>query len=371
MTRLLLVKLADVGDLVTATPAIQVALDSGREVSVLTTPAAAPLLAALRDRVEVVEFPKAEFDSLRGAITVGGLARGARLAATLRRGRWDEVAILHHLTTAAGAAKYRVLALATGAPRVAGLDNGRGGFLTHPVADEGFGASPESSYCLRVLSALGIVTPNPPHPRTWADPIDLGRGRTRAKAYSGGFAAIHPGTGPAATARLWPPRHWASLVGSVSRDLDVPAVLVGGRADRAAVEAVVALVPGAIDVVGVPGFGDGEVSLGEIAGFLGEATVFVGADSGLLHVAAASGARTVGLYGPTDPAAWAPTGDHVTTVRSPVACSPCLYQAGRPPLEIACRRPFCMDAIDPATAMAAVRAQAGNRPHARAAATGA
>ena len=57
--------------------------------------------------------------------------------------------------------------------------------------------------------------------------------------------------------------------------------------------------PDAIDLVG-------RLSLPEIAAFLSRATLFVGNDSGLMHLAAAAGAPTLGLFGPTNAAEYAP-----------------------------------------------------------------
>jgi heptosyltransferase III len=47
------------------------------------------------------------------------------------------------------------------------------------------------------------------------------------------------------------------------------------------------------------------------------ATLFIGHDTGVTHLAAAAGTPTVALFGPTDPEIWAPKGEHVCVVRSP------------------------------------------------------
>src|SRR5262249_20309027 len=54
-----------------------------------------------------------------------------------------------------------------------------------------------------------------------------------------------------------------------------------------------------------------------LGALLARAGVYVGNDSGASHLAAAWGARTVALFGPTDPAIWSPVGASVTIVRSP------------------------------------------------------
>lgn len=50
---------------------------------------------------------------------------------------------------------------------------------------------------------------------------------------------------------------------------------------------------------------------------LQQATVFVGHDSGITHLAAALGVPTVALFGPTDLNRWAPRGQHVNVLKGP------------------------------------------------------
>ena len=50
---------------------------------------------------------------------------------------------------------------------------------------------------------------------------------------------------------------------------------------------------------------------------LSGAGLFVGHDSGVTHLAAAWGAPTLALFGPTDPAVWAPVGPDVRVLRAP------------------------------------------------------
>ncbi len=55
-------------------------------------------------------------------------------------------------------------------------------------------------------------------------------------------------------------------------------------------------------------------SLVELAHILASAHAYVGNDSGVTHLAAAVGCRTFALFGPTNPAIWAPHGRHVTVL---------------------------------------------------------
>jgi heptosyltransferase III len=55
--------------------------------------------------------------------------------------------------------------------------------------------------------------------------------------------------------------------------------------------------------------------LDELAGWLAAANAYIGNDSGITHLAAAIGIPVVALFGPTDPAVWAPRGPRVTVVQ--------------------------------------------------------
>jgi ADP-heptose:LPS heptosyltransferase len=87
------------------------------------------------------------------------------------------------------------------------------------------------------------------------------------------------------------------------------AVVLGGTgpAERALAAPLLAELPGAIDLVGA-------VSLPEAAVLLQRAALFIGNDSGLMHLSAAAGAPTIGLFGPTDAATYWPAGRCATAV---------------------------------------------------------
>jgi ADP-heptose:LPS heptosyltransferase len=73
---------------------------------------------------------------------------------------------------------------------------------------------------------------------------------------------------------------------------------------------VLAALPGAIDLVGT-------LTLPEAAACLARCTLFVGNDSGLMHLAAAAGTPTLGLFGPTQAAEYAPAGSRTAVAVSP------------------------------------------------------
>ncbi|HMO43925.1 MAG TPA: glycosyltransferase family 9 protein, partial [Phenylobacterium sp.] len=97
--------------------------------------------------------------------------------------------------------------------------------------------------------------------------------------------------------KTWPADRFAAL----ARDLlDGPLagaqlLLLGGREDAATVDQVAAALPG-VDLFPVVG----EPDLLDIYALLRGVRLFVGNDSGMMHLAAAAGCPTVALFGPTD-----------------------------------------------------------------------
>jgi hypothetical protein len=66
-----------------------------------------------------------------------------------------------------------------------------------------------------------------------------------------------------------------------------------------------------------------DLSLSQAAALLGRSDLYLGNDSGISHLAAASGVRTVALFGPSDAHQWTPRGKKVTMLRRGLGCSPC------------------------------------------------
>ena len=117
------------------------------------------------------------------------------------------------------------------------------------------------------------------------------------------IVALHPGSG--SEKKNWPIENWIQL-GAVSASL----VLVGGEADEAQLSRLkTEWKDRRIRVAR-------SLPLLQLAAIFSQ-SVFVGHDSGISHLAAAAGARAVLLFGPTDPAVWAPLNENVRLIRAP------------------------------------------------------
>jgi ADP-heptose:LPS heptosyltransferase len=113
--------------------------------------------------------------------------------------------------------------------------------------------------------------------------------------------------GPTAnwTGKVWPPERFSALFEKL-RAGALPgaraAIFAGGGAFEAGLAApLLAALPDSIDLTG-------QLSLPEAAACLARCALFVGNDSGLMHLAAAAGTPTLGLFGPTQAAEYGPAG---------------------------------------------------------------
>lgn len=83
-----------------------------------------------------------------------------------------------------------------------------------------------------------------------------------------------------------------------------------------------------------------DLSLSQAAALLGRSDVYLGNDSGMSHLAAATGVRTVALFGPSDSRRWTPRGKKAIVLRRNLDCSPCHDASMKTCLHHACLTEF-------------------------------
>jgi heptosyltransferase-2 len=124
------------------------------------------------------------------------------------------------------------------------------------------------------------------------------------------LVAIHPGSG--SPRKNWPVERWASLGAELlARDPQSRLLLIGGEADHAQLDKLQGEWPRDSVLIAR------DLPLPHLAAVLERCALFLGHDSGISHLAAAVGARCVLLFGPTDPAIWAPANANVTVLTAP------------------------------------------------------
>jgi len=272
MPSLLFLAPADLGETVLATGALAHELSQGDALSIVCTPDAAPLFRAAPG-----------LTSLRTLGAKAGLMAGWGVWSALARQRFDTII------------------------------DARGGF-------PGGALSAPRRLLLRPAPVLRHRTEDwaavlgadrPLAPQLWLD--DAARAAAAAIAPEAGLLVLAPGG--AARSKRWSEERFAAVARRLATGpLANARVVVLGAAERDA--SITRAIGSSLDADGVSAFDLGaDVDLLAAAALMERATLAIGNDNALTHIAAAMGAPTLTLFGPTDERVRAPYGPRVRTLR--------------------------------------------------------
>jgi lipopolysaccharide heptosyltransferase II len=294
-----------------------------------------PLLHALRER-----FPRAHITYAVGAWSRPMVATSADVDAVLTipdrwtlgsllavarawRGRFDMVFVPER-TPLPG-----IVTWLAGIPVRIGLDSqGRGFAYTHPVAVPST-LIHEAELYLMLAQAVGIASADQ-QLRFFPTAQDREEAQEIAFALPAQrpIIVIHPGGGsnPGMTlaTKRWLPERWAIVVDELHRTRDAQVVLVGSADERTVVQEV-------RDAMQTPATMLAQQwRWGTLAALIERATLFLGHDTGMTHLAHAVGTPVVAVYGPSDPQTYGPRGPRSRVVWRPTPESPCFYDGVAP-----------------------------------------
>jgi heptosyltransferase-3 len=89
----------------------------------------------------------------------------------------------------------------------------------------------------------------------------------------------------------------------------------------------------------------GKTSIAMYAALLQQCRLFIGVDSAGLHIAAAVGTPTVGIFGPSSPVSWAPRGKQHLTVQKNLPCVPCRHKGCHDSEKSACLEELTLEEV--------------------------
>ena len=272
-----------------------------------------------------------------------GILGRERLAAELRAMRFD-VALL--LQNAFGAAW---LAWRAKVPeRIGYARDGRGFLLTHPVPVPKSGEIPrhERFYYLELLRRAGWIEAPLEEPLITLYVSEPNRRRAAEFLVASGARQdslrIAIGAGASyGSAKCWPPSRFAELVNRIRAQADADVILFG-TANEAAVSRAISseLHRPPIDLTE-------KTAIADLPALLSQCHLFIGNDSGAMHVAAAVGLPVVAVFGPTDPHGTAPVTPRSTIVQQKPYCSPCFLR--HCPTDHRCMRSITSEMVEAAT----------------------
>jgi lipopolysaccharide heptosyltransferase I len=311
--RVLLIRLGAVGDVLRTLPAlhlIRTTFPSAR-ITWLVEDLSRDLLAGHPEIDEILRFPRRE---LRDALLRPRLLAGAAasLVRDLRRGRFS-VALDFQ-----GSFKSGLLSLLSGAPRRVGFAPGHSRELSFLFTNEWVRPRVRRlnrvERNLLVAEALGargdaIEVILPERPEEGRAAVEILRGLNPKGAP---VVLLSPGTSRRQRSKRWPPDHFARLAALLAPDPGVVPVVAWGPGEETLAREVVTGSGGR--AVAAP-----PTSLRLLAALLRRSALFVGADTGPMHLAWSVGCPVLALFGPTDPRLNAPLGSAHVVLRAGLA----------------------------------------------------
>lgn len=277
MGRILFIRGGAVGDFILTMPAIRLVRESlpGNEIEILGHPSIACLATAagLADRVRSIEDARlAHFFVPGGTLDRDWAAYFASFNVVVSF-LYDPDGIFGANLTAAGV----------------------GTLITCPFRPrEGTGVPAAVQYA-EPLSRIGLFLDDAT--------LDLDYGATELPALpgEGPLVAVHPGSGSAS--KNWGYESWSALLAKLDhRHGPVRWLVTSGEAERETIGDFLA----ALDATGLRQLHLPCLPLPRLGAILRRVEAFLGHDSGLGHLAGSVRAPSLLLFGPTDPAIWAP-----------------------------------------------------------------
>jgi len=327
--RILLVRLRLIGDVVFTTPIIRALrrLQPTSHIAYLVEPAAAPVLRGNPHLDDLIIAPR------RGG--AGRLLDDLTLAGRLRRERFDVAIDLH------GGPRAAWLTRATGAPMRIGYDMpGRSWMYTHRV-QRSPDLAPRHSVLnqwdlLAPLASSGVERLGIGDCAPERDPVEMTEDPAAAERVARRFAeaGIHDGhrivvvhVSAGNEFRRWPEEAFCSMIaGLAARDPHCRVIVVSGPSDAQAAARVTDTTRSRLSSPeSLPPLLDWD--LNELRALVARAAVYIGGDSGPLHVASTTGTPIVALLGPTLPERSRPWRDARLRAEmvdaGPLPCRPC------------------------------------------------
>jgi heptosyltransferase-2 len=142
------------------------------------------------------------------------------------------------------------------------------------------------------------------------------------------------------SAKCWPPPRFAEVANRLQSEADAEVILFGTDAEAnvsTAISAEMRRPP--IDLTG-------KTVIADLPALLSQCHLFIGNDSGAMHVAAAVGLPIVAVFGPTDPDGTAPVTPRCGIVQQKPYCSPCFLR--RCPTDHRCMTAITADMVEDA-----------------------
>ncbi|MER8977539.1 glycosyltransferase family 9 protein [Mesorhizobium sp. M0870] len=158
-----------------------------------------------------------------------------------------------------------------------------------------------SHYLYRYLSPLGALGLAIQNPTPRLQPTKIAQEECARLLFENALAkksyvAVHAGA--RSEGRRWPPQHFAAVIDEIYAKTGLRSLIIGGPDERPVAQSIIEAATSPVATV------VGKASLEVLVALLTEAAIFLGNDSGPMHVAASVETPAVGLFGLQSPDLW-------------------------------------------------------------------
>jgi heptosyltransferase-2 len=251
-----------------------------------------------------------------------GISGRERLAGELRTQKFDGALLLQNAFDAAW------LVWRAGIPqRIGYARDGRSLLLTKAVSVPKLGEIPahEQFYYLELLRRAGWLDDSTGESYIALKVDERAKNAAEQRLIAAGVRpnALRVAIGAGASygsAKCWPPDRFAEVANRLASESGADIILFGTATETAVSSAIAAGMQRApVDFTG-------KTAIADLPALLSQCHLFIGNDSGAMHVAASVGLPVVAIFGPTDPCGTAPVTPRRTVIQEKPYCSPCFLR---------------------------------------------
>jgi heptosyltransferase-1 len=227
---------------------------------------------------------------------------------------WNDIRAAHYdvAVDLQGAIRSAVLARWSGAPAVYGVAEPRESpaslWYTRRIITHGAHVIEQQLSVAEAITQGSVKRPRVELPRDPA--VEVRMSQRLAEKRTTDFAILNPGAGWGA--KRWPAERYGKVAGELAA-LGLRTILNYGPGEQELAEAAQCASGGAAEAM--------DCSITDLIALTRRARLFIGGDTGPLHLAAALGIPVVAIFGPTDPARNGPYGTRSMVLRNPASAT--------------------------------------------------
>ncbi len=334
---ILIIRLSAIGDVVNVLPALRLLRSHfpNSKITWLVEDRASEILTDHPDIDEVIIYPRKKWQSdiLKINKSLNIISESLSFYKRLRRNHYDLVIDFQ------GNLKSAVMNLITGSGNRLGF--GKGHCKEFNYLSTQFQAYPVGIKIHRIeknlslLKELDIETKfqRPELPVCKEDEEYISEFINKNANPSLPIIIIHPGTSKFGSFKQWSPLNYTLLADMILEKYEANIIFTWGPDDFDAVKEI-------IKNMKQKAFSACETkSIKQLIALIKRATLFIGGDTGPLHIASIMDIPVVGIYGPKDPAIYGPYNGNAIVIKKDLPCRPCKKRT--------CGDPICMTSILP------------------------